>query len=137
MAASSITGRETSPATLWVSLAIILQPVYADCYVAAGKMDSCQPADYALCKLGAAGVTFSYYLQKRREVSAPHALLFSSMYAMMAYAVIQLIDPMWLDGLVFLPLIIAGLECLVDDGRKINYSLRWHSCLWLISILAS
>lgn len=76
-----------------------------------------------LCKLGAAGVTFSYYLQKRREVSAPHALLFSSMYAMMAYAVIQLIDPMWLDGLVFLPLIIAGLECLVDDGRKINYAI--------------
>ena len=23
------------------------QPIYADCYVAAGKMDSCQPADYA------------------------------------------------------------------------------------------
>ncbi len=76
-----------------------------------------------LCKLGAAGVTFSYFLQKRRDVGGLHALLFSSMYAMMAYAVIQLIDPMWIDGLVFLPLIMTGLEYLVDDGRKINYAI--------------
>lgn len=76
-----------------------------------------------LCKLGAASVTFSYFLQKRREVSGLHSLLFSTLYGMMAYAVIQLIDPMWLDGLVFLPLIIAGLEVLVDDGRKINYAI--------------
>jgi uncharacterized membrane protein YfhO len=28
---------------------------------------------------------------------------------------------MWIDGIVFLPLIILGLEHLIDDGRKINY----------------
>ena len=40
---------------------------------------------------------------------------------MMAYGVIQLIDPMWLDGLVFLPLIMLGIEYLVDDGRRLNF----------------
>ena len=51
-----------------------------------------------LCKLGAAGVTFSYFLQKRRNVKPLQSLLFSTMYAMMAYAVIQLIDPCgWTD----------------------------------------
>lgn len=74
-----------------------------------------------LCKLGCAGVTFSYYLQKSKGVGQIHSLIFSTMYAMMAYAVIQLIDPMWLDGLVFLPLIILGIEYLVDDGRRLNY----------------
>lgn len=74
-----------------------------------------------LCKLGAAGVTFSYFLQKRRGVQPLPSLIFSTMYAMMAYAVIQLIDPMWLDGLVFLPLIMLGIEYLVDDGRRLNY----------------
>lgn len=73
-----------------------------------------------LCKLGAAGVTFSYYLQKSKNVQPLHSLIFSTMYAMMAYAVIQLIDPMWLDGLVFLPLIMLGIEYLVDDGRRLN-----------------
>ena len=28
---------------------------------------------------------------------------------------------MWIDGPVFLPLIILGVEYLIDDGRKINY----------------
>lgn len=74
-----------------------------------------------LCKLGAAGATFNYFLQKRRGVKPLPSLLFSTMYAMMAYAVIQLIDPMWLDGLVFLPLIMLGIEYLVDDGRRLNY----------------
>ncbi len=74
-----------------------------------------------LCKLGAAGVTFNYFLQKRRGVAPLPSLLFSTMYAMMAYAVIQLIDPMWLDGLVFLPLIMLGIEYLVDDGRRLNF----------------
>lgn len=74
-----------------------------------------------LCKLGAAGVTFNYFLQKRRGIQPYPSLLFSTMYAMMAYAVIQLIDPMWLDGLVFLPLIMLGIEYLVDDGRRLHY----------------
>ncbi len=74
-----------------------------------------------LAKLGAAAVTFGYFLRKRRGVEEVPSLIFSTLYAMMAYAVIQLIDPMWLDGLVFLPLIMAGMEYLVDDGRRLNY----------------
>ncbi|MBQ8515673.1 MAG: YfhO family protein [Ruminococcus sp.] len=74
-----------------------------------------------LAKLGAAAVTFGYFLRKRRGMEELPSLLFSTMYAMMAYAVIQLIDPMWIDGLVFLPLIMAGMEYLIDDGRRINY----------------
>ncbi len=74
-----------------------------------------------LCKLGAAGVTFCYFLQKSRGLKPFPSLIFSMMYAMMAYAVIQLIDPMWLDGLVMLPLILLGIEYLVDDGRRLNF----------------
>ncbi len=74
-----------------------------------------------LCKLGAAGVTFCIYAQKSKGVKPLQSLLFSTAYAMMGYAVIQLIDPMWIDGVVFLPLIILGVERLIDDGRKIDY----------------
>ncbi|MBQ8296269.1 MAG: YfhO family protein [Ruminococcus sp.] len=74
-----------------------------------------------LCKLGTAGLTFCIYAQKSKHVKPLQSILFSTVYAMMGYAVIQLIDPMWIDGVVFLPLIILGVERLVDDGRKINY----------------
>lgn len=74
-----------------------------------------------LCKLGAAGLTFCIYAQKSKHLKPMHSVIFATMYAMMAYAVIQTIDPMWLDGCVFLPLVILGLEYLIDDGRKINY----------------
>ncbi len=74
-----------------------------------------------LCKIGAASVTFSYFLQKSKKMEPLQATIFSILYALMAYMVIQTIDPMWLDGVVFLPLIALGVEYLVDDGRKLNY----------------
>lgn len=74
-----------------------------------------------ICKLGTAGVTFCMYARKSKKLSPLQSLLFSTAYAMMAYAVIQLIDPMWIDGVVFLPLIALGIEYFIDDGRKLNY----------------
>ncbi len=74
-----------------------------------------------MAKVGAAGLTFCIYAQKSKGLRPLQSVTFSTMYAMMAYVVIQLIDPMWIDGPVFLPLIILGVEYLIDDGRKINY----------------
>lgn len=76
-----------------------------------------------LFKLGAAGLTFAFYLRKSKRVGEYSTLLFSTLYAMMAYAVVQLMDPMWLDGLVYLPLIIYGVEKLVDDGKMVRMIL--------------
>ncbi len=74
-----------------------------------------------MVKVGAAGLTFCIYAQKSKRLKPLQSIMFSTMYAMMAYVVIQLIDPMWIDGPIFLPLIILGVEYLIDDGRKLNY----------------
>lgn len=74
-----------------------------------------------LCKIGASAVTFSLYLQKNKDVKPIHSVIFATMYATMAYMIVQLMDPMWLDGLVFLPLIIMGIERLVDGKKFIGY----------------
>ncbi len=74
-----------------------------------------------MTKVGASGLTFCMYAQKSKKLKPLQSIMFSTMYAMMAYVVIQLIDPMWIDGPVFLPLIILGVEYLIDDGRKLNY----------------
>ncbi len=74
-----------------------------------------------ICKVGAAGTSFCVYAQKSKKVPPLQSVIFSTMYALMAFVAIQLIDPMWIDGPIFLPLIILGVEYLIDDGRKINY----------------
>lgn len=74
-----------------------------------------------MTKVGAAGLTFCIYAQKSKRLRPLQSVMFSTMYSMMAYVVIQLIDPMWIDGPIFLPLIILGVEYLIDDGRKLNY----------------
>ncbi|MCR5111195.1 MAG: YfhO family protein [Ruminococcus sp.] len=74
-----------------------------------------------MCKVGAAGFTFFIYAQRSKNLRPLQSVIFSTMYSMMAYIVIQLIDPMWIDGPIFLPLIILGVEYLIDDGRKLNY----------------
>lgn len=74
-----------------------------------------------LCKVGACGATFYAYAQNSKRVPALQSVIFSTMYALMAFVAIQLIDPMWVDGPIFLPLVILGVEYLVDDGRKANY----------------
>ncbi len=74
-----------------------------------------------LCKIGSASVTFNLYLQKSKGFTPLNATIFSVLYSMMAYMIIQTVDPMWLDGLVLLPLVALGLEHLIDDGRKLGY----------------
>jgi len=74
-----------------------------------------------LAKIGTTGVTFSYYLQKSHNVKPLNSVLFSTLFALCAYAVIQLMDPMWLDGLVFMPLMMYGIEKIIDEGKKVNF----------------
>ncbi len=74
-----------------------------------------------LAKLGSIGVTFSYYLQKSKNLKPINATIFSTLFALCAYAVIQLMDPMWIDGLILLPLIMLGIEYLVDKKYRANY----------------
>ena len=74
-----------------------------------------------LCKIGSASVTMNYYLQKSKGLSPIHATIFGLLFSLCAYMVIQTIDPMWLDGLVLLPLIARGVERLTDEGKKVGY----------------
>lgn len=76
-----------------------------------------------LTKLGLASVTFSYYLQKSKGMAPLQSVVFSVLYALCAYGVIQAMNPMWLDGVYLLPLIILGVEYLIDDGRKLNLAI--------------
>ncbi len=74
-----------------------------------------------LAKIGSYGVAFTYYLKKSKNINSYTTVVFSSMYALMSYSVVQLMDPMWLDGLIYLPLVTYGIELLINKGKKINF----------------
>lgn len=74
-----------------------------------------------LCKIGAMGLNFGIYLHKTRKLGQMKTIALSMMYALCGYAVIQTIDPMWLDAVVFLPLLILGTEYLVRKRKVILY----------------
>ncbi|MBQ8403266.1 MAG: YfhO family protein [Clostridia bacterium] len=75
-----------------------------------------------LMKIGSMGLTFGIYMHKTRNPGEMKTLALSSMYALCAYAVVQTLDPMWLDALVLLPLLILGLEALIKERKIILYT---------------
>ena len=74
-----------------------------------------------LMKIGSMGLTFGIYIHKTRNPGEMKTLSVATMYALCAYAVVQTVDPMWLDALILLPLLILGLEALINERKIILY----------------
>lgn len=78
---------------------------------------------YLTClKIGLCGLTFGILLNKRHQRKACGAnriyiVLFSVCYAMMSYNIVYSLSLMWIDAVIWLPLIILGTETLVHEGR--------------------
>lgn len=76
-----------------------------------------------LVKAAAVGLTSTIYLKKHRGFSDKTAVLFSVMFAMSGYFTAHTINPMWLDGLIALPLVIMGVERVCDKRKFLLYTL--------------
>lgn len=81
-----------------------------------------------LVKIGLCGVTSAIYLNKRFHKYDTSIVVFSSCYALMAYNIWHLSNIMWLDGVIWLPLILVGIERLIKQQK---------SALYLISLTLS
>ena len=76
-----------------------------------------------LAKVGTASVTFRFFLRKisPKEPKKVSLIVFPTIYALMSYMVVQLMNPMWLDALIYLPLICWGVQRLVHEGKLLPY----------------
>ena len=74
-----------------------------------------------LAKIGTMGAMMGLYLHKTGRTAGIKTLLFSTMYALCGYVAIQQYNPMWLDALVWLPLLVLGIERLVKERKIILY----------------
>ena len=70
-----------------------------------------------LVKVGLCGITF--YIYSRRILSSEpwKALLFSTSYALCGFVLYYSDNLQWLDGVIWLPVLIIGLETLYKKGR--------------------
>ena len=74
-----------------------------------------------LAKAGAAGLTCAFFLRRHRGCSRTTTVSFSVMWALCGYFIVQTMNPMWLDGVVALPLIAMGVERICDKRKFILY----------------
>ncbi len=104
-----------------------------------------------LLKIGTSSVTMGCYLRKSQNLNVYSSLTFSLLYSLTAYSVVNMINLMWLDGMIYLPLICLGIEKLVDNGKTLlfiisltllfvaNFYIGWmaviFSCLYFIAYL--
>ena len=70
-----------------------------------------------ILKTGLCGLTFGIYLEATRKRNRTAAVIFSAMYALTAYAVVMQHNTMWIDNIIFLPLIALGVERLIKYGK--------------------
>ncbi|NEW65671.1 YfhO family protein [Granulicatella sp. zg-84] len=79
-----------------------------------------------LLRYGCMGLTFCHFLVKRYDALKKRPLLvptFATLYALSGFAVAYQMNPLWYDALVFLPLIIMGVENVLSGQKGYKYTL--------------
>ncbi len=74
-----------------------------------------------LLKIGACGLTFSIFIKNKFKSYKNNSFAvvgFSTCYALMAYNIAYQFNIMWLDGVVWLPIIILGIDRLISENKS-------------------
>ncbi|MBE6671590.1 MAG: hypothetical protein E7593_05245, partial [Ruminococcaceae bacterium] len=75
-------------------------------------------------KAGLSGFNFAVYLHySKRAKNNYSTIIFSTIYALTAYALVNGHNTMWIDALLFFPLLILGVESLINKRKYIMYTI--------------
>ncbi|MGG7099062.1 YfhO family protein [Clostridium sardiniense] len=74
-----------------------------------------------LLKIGLSGLTLSIFLKKSFKDFGYFSIIFSSAYALMAYNTMYQSNIMWLDGVILLPLVLLGINNIINKKRILLY----------------
>lgn len=87
-------------------------------------------AALTILKFGLCGLTFGYYLKEHFKINDFSISVFATAYALSGFMTAYSWNIMWTDCLVLLPLIILGLEKLVDEGKCEMYYVSLAFCIF-------
>lgn len=82
-----------------------------------------------IIKIGLCSLSFTYYLEKHFHTKRYAILIFSLFYTLSGYMAAYNWNVMWLDCIVLAPIIILGLEKLVEEGKCTLYCLTLALCI--------
>lgn len=83
-----------------------------------------------LLKVGCCGLSFGWYLHKNsKNHNKAVSVIFAVMYSLCAYAVVYQHNIMWIDALIWLPLITYGIEQLVKNGKYKLFVISLALCI--------
>lgn len=82
-----------------------------------------------IIKIGLCSVSFTYYLEKHFKTQRYAIVLFSCFYALSGYMAAYNWNVMWLDCIILAPIIILGLEKLVNEGNCTLYCITLALCI--------
>lgn len=97
-----------------------------------------------LLKIALCGLTFGYYLKQHFKTNHLVICIFATAYALSGFMAAYAWNIMWTDCLVLAPLIILGLERLVEEGKAglyygalavsilSNYYISMIICIFLV-----
>jgi len=95
-------------------------------------------------KTGMCGLTFGYYLTKKRSLHPTYTVMFSMMYALSSYMVVLQHNVMWIDNVMLFPLILLGVDALICHGKyklfvitlvysvMSNFYIGYMTCLFVL-----
>ena len=72
-----------------------------------------------ILKIGLIGWSMNYYLMTKHE--SVGNLMFSTAYALSGFVTAYFFNIIWLDGIMLLPLMVLGIERLIDNRRYMLY----------------
>lgn len=78
-----------------------------------------------ITKVGAIGACCAVYLSRGKGFDNFTVIVFSPLYALCAYTVEQTMNPMWLDGVMALPIVVYGIEKLIDENKFRMLIIAW------------
>ncbi len=70
-----------------------------------------------LLKIGCAGLTFAFFLRKRFGQWDSVYPVFAMAYALLSYNIVYSMCLMWLDGVIWLPVVFAGADDVLQGKR--------------------
>ena len=70
-----------------------------------------------LIKIGLSSLTFTIYLIQSFKKRDINVIMFSLCYSFMAYNINFQLNIMWLDGVVLLPLVMLGIDKLINENK--------------------
>ena len=76
-----------------------------------------------IIKISLSGMTASIYLRKHFQKNGLFSVLFSMIYALSGFVAAYSWNVMWLDCIFLFPLILLGLEELMDEGKGTLYTV--------------